>query len=78
MTAPIQTVDVAPVPGSRTAYQLLRRVFAALLLLVAVLLALPPLLGYPRYEVVGGVLTASPLNGRYRPGRRCGPRPCRA
>ena len=57
MTALTPTVDVAPAPSSRAAYELLRWLFAALMLLLAVLLVLPPLLGYPRYEVKAGVLT---------------------
>ncbi|WP_407538344.1 PH domain-containing protein [Deinococcus radiomollis] len=64
MTAPIApriqdvpTEDVAAAPSSRAVFQLLRLGFAALMLLLAVLLLLPPLLGYPRYEVAGGVLT---------------------
>lgn len=57
MTALPQTVDVAPAPSSRAGYELLRWLFAVLMVLVAVLLLLPPLLGYPRYEVAGGLLT---------------------
>ncbi|WP_424951183.1 PH domain-containing protein [Deinococcus sp.] len=49
--------DVATATGSRAAFRVLRLGFAALLLALAVLLVLPPLLGYPRFEVSGGVLT---------------------
>lgn len=55
------TVDVAPAPGSRLVFQLTRWAFAALMLLLAVLLVLPPLLGYPRYEVRAGVLTVQSI-----------------
>lgn len=50
-------IDVAAAPSSRAAFQLVRLGFVALLLLLALLLVLPPLLGYPRYEVRSGVLT---------------------
>lgn len=55
------TVAVAPAPGSRLAFLLTRWAFAALMLLVAFLLVLPPLLGYPRYEVRAGVLTVQSI-----------------
>ena len=52
-----QSVDVAPAPSSRATFQVLRLGFALLMLGLAILLVLPPLLGYPRYEVRDGVLT---------------------
>ncbi|MFC4452637.1 PH domain-containing protein [Deinococcus sonorensis] len=51
------TVVVRPASHRSVVPQLLRWGLAALLLGVAVLLLLPQLLGYPRYEVKGGVLT---------------------
>jgi hypothetical protein len=56
MTA-VQDVEVAAAPSSRAAFQVFRLGFVVLMLALAVLLVLPPLLGYPRYEVSGGVLT---------------------
>ena len=63
MTAPVapSSSDVAAAPGRRAAYTLLRLAFAAAMLGLAVLLVLPPLLGYPRYEVRAGVLTVRSL-----------------
>jgi Bacterial PH domain len=49
--------DVAPAPSSRALLTLLRLSFVVLMVSLAVLLLLPPLLGYPRYEVKAGVLT---------------------
>ncbi|WP_188963657.1 PH domain-containing protein [Deinococcus aquiradiocola] len=63
MTAPtdLVRVPVAPAFTRRATWPLLRALGAALLVLLGVLLVVPPLLGYPRYEVRGGTLTVRSL-----------------
>ena len=55
--APSQTAVAVPTARSTRGAWLLRGLLAAFLIFLAVLVILPPLLGYPRYEVRGGTLT---------------------
>ncbi|WP_425145334.1 PH domain-containing protein [Deinococcus sp.] len=59
MSAPASAsaLSVPTAQTKRGVWRLLRLVFAASMIAIAVLLVLPPLLGYPRYEVRAGVLT---------------------
>lgn len=60
-TADPELLEIKPAPSSRAWYPVIRLASALLMLGLAVLLVLPPLLSYPRYEVGSGVLTARSL-----------------